>query len=750
MKLTRKEFMVGLTAATMLNVQRHRLFAASQTAELPFGAGEAPLSPRIRRLLDRALDHDVFPKPVSVTYDPSDFKLPEPIRIGKRLKEYIVAQPVAIRADEELVGWLPFDGSVESDLYRRTGHTAFFKHCRQYYCKPQDNLALLEWQHTCADFPKILKVGLVGLRAEIVASRIVWAGDKERLDYLQGLDLALDGIEGRARNCADACKQLADAETNPTRRRTLLEMAARCAHVPFNPARTFDEGVQSVFFCYDFLSDAIGRLDQYLKELYFADLAVGRITRATARDRLQELFIFIDAHTSHASSNYDKGGECHMTVGGQNPDGTDGWTDFSQIVVEAAMACDLKRPEMSFRWHEGTARETLRYMLDCERRDPNMRIAFDGDILRVKSLVEHSGFPIETARNYCITGCNEPTFMGGVSFGGFHMNALRCLERVFTIRRAEVLACTDWETFRALFVEELNHDLDEALAMSKKFNALRAGDCNVLSALFLDGCIDRAQSPTRGGARRSCPCIDLLGTPNLIDSLCIVRQFVYDEKRCTMAELVAALEANWAGYEKLLAEIRHDGRFYGNNDAFTNEMARFYHREVARFAEGKHDYFGLPLLFGNHTGYNDNATKFGLLTGATPDGRHKGDYLSFGSGPTNGHAPDGATSVLLAAAKMDPTGVMCGTSILNLSLPELTITDTRVFEKVVILVETYFREGGLHLQMNHVARETLIDAQKHPERYPNLRVRVSGFSGYFVQFKKSIQDEIIARTVTAP
>ena len=745
-----KTMMKAATVAAICLCACATLFAEATDAAKPFGAGARPLSPRIQRLQDRALDHDVFPKAVPVKYDPADLQLPEPVRIGKRLKEYLAAQPVAIRADEELVGWLPFDGSVESDLYRRTGHRAFNTKAWNYYCKPQDNLAIFEWQHTCADFPKIVTRGLRGIRADIAASRVRWTGDKERLDYLRGLDLALDGIEARAKNCAAECRRLAANEADAARRQTLLDMAARCERVPLEPARTFVEGVQSVFFCYDFLSDAIGRLDQYLKDLYFTDLAAGRITREQAGDYLQELFVFIDAHTPHASSNYDKGGESHMTVGGQNPDGTDGWTDFSKLVVESLMACNLKRPEMSFRWHAGTTRETLRFVLDCERRDPNMRIAFDGDIRRVKALVERSGFPVEVARNYCITGCNEPTFMGGVSFGGFHMNAVRCLERVFTVRRADALACKDWPAFRDLFVEELNHDLGEALAWSKKFNALRAEDCNVLSALFLVGCVENAKSPTRGGATRSCPVIDLLGTPNLIDSLCVVRQFVFEEKRCTMAELIAALDADWVGYEKLRGEIRVHGKFYGSNDPFSNEMAQFYDRALARFAEGKRDYFGLPLLFGNHTGYNDNSTKFGRLTGATPDGRRKGEYLSFGSGPTNGHAPDGATSVLLAAAKMDPTGVMCGTSILNLSLPEASVTDDRVFEKVVALVETYFREGGLHLQMNHTARETLLDAQKHPENYPNLRVRVSGFSGYFVRFPKTIQDEIIARTVTTP
>jgi len=747
MKITRKHFMAGVSAAVLADWEKP-VFV--EGAARPFGAGSRVLDGRIQRLLARALDHDVFPKPVKVEYDPADMSLPEPVRIGKRLAEYMAAQPVAIRADEELVGWLPFDGSVESDLYRRTGHKTFSRICcPRYYLKPQDRLAIFEWQHTCADFPKIVKEGLAGMRRDIAASREKWAGDMERLDYLRGMELALDGIEKRAANCVAECRRQAEVESDSVRRATLLEMAERCERVPVNPARTFDEGVQAVFFCYDFLSDAIGRLDQYLAPLYFADLKAGRITRERAAERLQELFIFIDAHTPHASSNYDKGGECHMTVGGLTPDGRDGWTDFSRLVVESCMACDLRRPEMSFRWHPGTKREVLRFMMDCERRDPNKRIAFDGDVPRVAAFAKRFGFPPGLARDYCITGCNEPTFMGGFSCGGFHMNAARCMERVFTVRRADALACATWDNFAALFAEELRHDLEEADALSKEFNVIRSRDCNVLSALFMAGCIERAKSPTRGGASRLVPVIDLLGTPNVIDSLCIVRQFVFDEMRCTMAELADALAADWKGHENLLADIRRYGKRYGANDPFTNGMARFYHTAVARFAEGRRDWFGMPLTFGNHTGYNDNAAKFGAITGATPDGRHKGDFLSFGGGPSAEHGPDTSTSVLLAAAQMDPEGAMCGTSILNISVPPSVVTDDGDFEKLVVMVETYFRMGGLHLQLNHVSRETLIDAQKHPEKYPNLRVRVSGFSGYFVRFKKTIQDEIIARTVTS-
>ena len=183
-----------------------------QNGERPFGAGTAVLTPRIWRLQNRALEKDIIPEAVKVEYDAADLELAEPIRIGKRLKEYLLAQPVVIREDEELVGWTVFDGSVEANLYSRTGHKAFWGAFQKYYIKPQEKLGIFEWQHTCADFPKVLQIGLEGLRKEIEGARQKWEGDKARLDYLKGLELALEGIRGRARKCAAACREAAERE----------------------------------------------------------------------------------------------------------------------------------------------------------------------------------------------------------------------------------------------------------------------------------------------------------------------------------------------------------------------------------------------------------------------------------------------------------------------------------------------------------------------------------------------------------
>jgi len=746
-RLTRKGFIAGVSAVTLF--PGLRLWGEDG----PFGAGARVLDGRIRRLLARALAADVRPSPVPIQYDPEDLNLPEPIRIGKRLKEYVSAQPVTLRADEELVGWLSFDGSVESDLFQRVGHKAFIDAAwgkYNYYCRPQDALATFEWQHSSIDYPKIVTGGLVRIRAEIEASKTKWTGNKARLDYLKGMELALDGLEARVKNCVAECRRQAAAETDVARKAKLLEMAERCERVPMNPAASFLDAVQTVYFCFDCLSDAIGRIDQYLAPFYFADLRKGTLTRRQAEEALQELFIYIDAHTPHRSSNYDKGGECHMTVGGLTPEGKDGWSGFSQLVVEAALALDLKRPQMSFRWHPGTKRETLRFMLDCERKDPNMRIAFDGDLPRIEALTKRFGLPVEKARNYCMTGCNELTFMGGISLGGFTWNVLRTMDRLFARHREEALGCRTWEDFRRLFEDQFRREFDDMVVWFDRFNELRAGDCNVLSALFITGCIENAESPTRGGCSCADAMVQIIGGPDLVDSLCVVRQFVYEEKRCSMAELADAIAANWKGHEKLRKEIQRDGRFFGANDQFTNEVAQGVYRSLARISEGRRDRFGNLFDFGNLAGYHPHGSFFGKVTGATPDGRKAGEDMTFGSGPAMNHGTDAATSVLLSVAKMDPERTLVGGGIMNLSLPASTVSDERDFEKVVLLVETYFREGGIHLQLNHVSRETLIDAQKHPEKYPNLRVRVSGFSGYFVRFRKPIQDEIIARTVARP
>ena len=237
-----------------------------------------------------------------------------------------------------------------------------------------------------------------------------------------------------------------------------------------------------------------------------------------------------------------------------------------------------------------------------------------------------------------------------------------------------------------------------------------------------------------------------MGGTNLIDSLTVIRQFVYDEKRVTLERLLAALDADWKGAEDLRLEILRDGRFFGNHDEYSDSIARRLNESLYRFAEDRTDLFGTKLTYGNLTGYNPHFAFFGSLTGATPDGRVAGSALTFGSGQVYGKELNGITSHLLSVAQMDPTGVLCGNTIMNLTVDNSTVRNEEGFEKLVLLIETYFKAGGLHIQLNYLSREELIAAKADQEKYKNLRVRVSGFSATFVKLNESLQENIIART----
>ncbi len=701
---------------------------------------------RIARLVKQVKETDVFPKPVPVSYDPFDEKLPEPIRIAKRLSEYMAAQPVVIADDNELVGLMRFDGSVEADLFQRAGHRKASEAFQRYYCKPQENLVTMEWQHSNQDFGKLVRIGLEGLRSEIAVARRRFAGDYERLAFLAAFEMTIRGVSRRADQCAVACRESAGRCVEPKRREALLRMASNCAAVPRNPARTFEEAVQCVYFAFQLHGDSLGRPDQYLYALYARDLASGALTRERAKALLQELFAMIHGWTPPTSPNADRGGESHFVVGGYTVDREDGFNDLSELILESMMECDLIRPQVTLRWTEKTPRAVLRKVLAFERADRNKRIAFVNDEPRIAAAMDIRKFPWAIAHDYIMVGCNEPAFQGGIDLGGNNANILRCLVNTLNGRRSEILECGDFEGFYAIVEQEMFRDLERVVDYCDCFNALRSGDCNVLSSLFLDGCIQRAQSATRGGCARAVSGSFLIGTTNLVDSLCVVSQFVFDEKRVSMAALAEALDNDWKGAEDLRAAILRDGRFFGNNDDFSNGIARRFHASLYRFAKSHEDIHGLPFMFGNLTGYKPHFAWFGSQTPATPDGRVSGSALLFGSGQSGGKDRDGATSHLLSVAHMDPWGAMCGGgAIMNLTV-EGAVGDAADFDRLVSLVETYFREGGSHIQMNYITRDDMLAAKVDPHRYKGLRVRVSGFSASFVELDESIQDNVIGRT----
>ena len=214
-----------------------------------------------------------------------------------------------------------------------------------------------------------------------------------------------------------------------------------------------------------------------------------------------------------------------------------------------------------------------------------------------------------------------------------------------------------------------------------------------------------------------------------------------------MQELTAAVQANWSGFENLLTLIIKKGDFFGNDTERSNSIAQMFYQSLYEFFKDKTNLFGYHRLVGDLIGYNPHHQWFGEKTAATPDGRYTGDALKFGLGQSEGKDRNGLTALLNSIARVDPNAIGCGSTVTNIMLDEQLIKNDTNFNKTADLLETYFKNGGVHFQLSYVSREDLLKAKKAPEKYKNLRVRVSGFSDYFVNLNEPLQNDIIRRTI---
>ena len=402
-------------------------------------------------------------------------------------------------------------------------------------------------------------------------------------------------------------------------------------------------------------------------------------------------------------------------------------------------------PQISLRWTKKTPRDIFAFMLDCERKDPNKRIAFVNDEPRIKGLMEYSGFEYEKAVNYTMMGCNELAVPGGMVLGFDPFNIAHSIESTLYGKRAEILKAKDFADFFAIFKQELIKDLDRANEIGAGLQEIRSRDICIVSNIFIDGCIESAKSITKGGGSDFIAVGLPIGLTTVIDSLTVIKQFVYDEKALSMAELCRALDNDFSDYGDLRQTILNTARFFGNDEDVSNDIARSLFSILRNWNDGN-NYLGKKWLFGNLIGYNAHNAFFGKNMKATPDGRLAGEPITFGIGQSNSKDRNGLTALLSSIAKCDPDAVLTGPSVANILIDEKLIQDDDNFQKLVLLFETYFKDGGTHFQLTYVSKEDLKAARISPEAYKNLRVRVSGFSDYFVFLNDDLQEEIIERT----
>lgn len=702
---------------------------------------------RIEILAELTKSGKMYLEPVPTEFDRKDLFL-SPLKMeSKRVNEYILNQEPKILPECALAGFLKFNGTVRGDIFNRPGHPHFAALMKNFYMKPIDNTATFEWQHSTGDFEKIIRGGISEVKVKIAESMKAHADDAEAIEYLETQADFCDTVIKWAHKCADRALAVAEQTDVDEYKANLTKLAKALHRIPEYPAESFYEAVLAIYISYPFVPDSIGLVDRYLYPFYIKDRANGILTNEEATAYLQELFLMLQSRIPPTSDRFYRGGESHFAVGGYLPNGEDGFNELSHLVVDALMELPTWIPQISLRWTEKTPREVLRYMMDCERKDPNKRIAFVNDEPRIKAYMENAGFTYEEAVSYIMVGCNEPAFPGGLYFGTAKHNGIKSIVSTFTERSDEITRASDFDEFYKIFESELFGFLEAGIGDEDAFNIARSRDTNIISNIYFNGCTEAAKDVTKGSARVAINGFGITGITNVIDSLCAVKQFVYEEKLVTMSELTAALNADWVGFEELHTVIKKRGKFFGNDDELSNGVARRFTESLYMFFKDRRSVFGFPFLVGDLVGYNEHHKWFGEGSMATPDGRHAGEPLKFGRGQSGGYDREGLTALLNSVAKCDPYHIITGPTVTNVMLDERLVTDEGDFERLVDLFETYFKNGGIHFQLAYVSKEDLIAAQKDPDKYRSLRVRVSGFSDYFVFLNAGLQDDIIKRTV---
>lgn len=705
------------------------------------------MNTRINELVKLTLDGKMYVNTVPTEQEEWDGEKSRVENEVLRLCKYILNQEPVITEYSAFTGRFNFDGSVVGDAFKRGGHKYTQMALDKYYLKPINNLSTMEWQHATADYKRVLEKGILGIIGDIDASIKAHGDEGECVEFLNGLKTVAIALIEWCEKCAARTLEYAESIRDSDARRRLEKLADALMRVPKNKPNSFYEAVLSIYVCFSADPDSLGALDRFLSPFYFEDIKKGVITKNEAREYLQELYLMVQASTPVTSPNFTRGGESHFCIGGYDECGNDAFNELSALIADSMVELPIYIPQITLRWTKKLSFESFYYMMDLERRDPHKRIAFTNDNKRIKCYTQICGFPYERAVSYTMVGCNEPAFLGAITGSSSKGNVLRCIETLFHKKAYKIQELNSFEEFYSVFERELYSDLNEIFEYDDMYNLERAKDINYISSLFFNDCIENGKSLTQGGGNVVISSPMLIGIVNLIDSLITVREAVYEKKICSMSELISALKNNWAGYEDLRLTLIKTVSYFGNDTEIAKSTSHLLYNSLYKAYRGRKNVFGYPLLVGDLLGYNEHHKWFGEKTMATPDGRFNGEQLKFGIGQSGGRDKGGLGALLNSVAELDPYAIACGSTVTNISLDEKTVENDQSFYSLCKMLYTYFEKGGVHFQLTYVSRQDLINAKACPKDYKSLRVRITGFSDYFVKLKESIQDDIIERTI---
>jgi len=621
--------------------------------------------------------------------------------------------------------------------------------------------------HFTMSHGRILARGLSGVIADLRTRQEAMSADQrtgERGLLYDAMVRSLTAAIRFAHRHADLAEAMAARESDPGRAAELEEIARVCRRVPEHPATSFHEAVQCVYFIHLIAqiesggnSISLGRIDQILSPYYEADLRAGRITPDRARELLSLLFLKTNEIWNILEEAFIPGGEGtegkttqNVTVGGMGPDGKDATCALSSIGMDAFADVRTVQPNFGVRLAPDAPEEfflrAIRYARD------GVPLHLFNDRVIVDSLVD-GGHTLEDARDYGVVGCLEPNAQGKTFGSTFavQINGVKCVELALSngidnvfgyrsgIESGDPAGFTCFREVWDAYSAQLEHCLDQ---VERGMGALDGAIAEMLPSPFasamVEGPIEKGLDLTRGGAIYNSTGVQLIGFANVVDSLTAIETAVFEEKLLSLGDLAECLANDWDEAEGIRSHLLREVPKYGNDDPKADAMAArvltHFCDEVLRHRNIRGGSFW-PGIFS--VGFH---VALGAFSAASPDGRRAGEVLGNGITPGSGYATSGATALLNSVTRL-PVGRAHNGTNLNLRFNPSWLRA----EALASLMKTYFELGGSQVQFNMIDTETLREAQRNPEAYRDLVVRVSGYSALFTELSELAQEEIISR-----
>ena len=624
--------------------------------------------------------------------------------------------------------------------------------------------------HLAPDYEKLIRMGTDGIISEVNALQHEVPVFSDPWNFYEAVRIIAHGLAQFGKRYADLAFQMAESEMDAVRRQELLDIARVCERVPQQRATTFREALQSVFLAQiainlESLDNAIcpGRMDYYLYPFYERDVEKGILTRENAKELVSAFSIKMSEIVPVFSKLITKfhGGMFNgqvVTVGGLDRKGNDSSNELSHIFLEVMDGLRMRQPNYHARIHKNVPDAYTDKIFEIFSRGSNSPALYNDDVI-VETMIRN-GYHTEDARNYTAVGCVEPVSQGK-SFSStdaalFNVPimlelALNGGRRFGSLMRSgpKTMPASEMRSMddvKQAFETQLSHGIEKLI---KDLQAIEMANAKYhptpLTSMLLDGCLQRGVCSTSGGATYNFSGIQCVGPADTGDALYAIEQAVFREKRLALPELVDLLKADFQD-KRWMRYFRNLEKF-GNDNEEVDGWTEYVLDQFTKNLEGRVNTRGGKYTTGV---YSVTAHQyFGEVTAALSNGRRKGDSFASGIAPSNGQDRNGPTAMLNSVNRIDATKIANGLN-LNVKFAANTIKGETGRLALRNLFKTYFRRGGMQVQLNVLDPSVLIEARDYPEAYPHLLIRVSGYSAYFNDLSPGMKNEIIARTCTAP